>query len=197
MSTILVGKKAPEFVTAAVVNGTIHEHYSFERLEDKNILLIFYPLDFTFVCPTELIAFQEALEEFEKRETQIVACSVDSVYAHLAWLNTPRSRGGIQGVQYPILADINKTIASSYGVLLEEKGVALRGLFLIDKQRIIRHQIINDLALGRSVDEALRMVDALEFHERYGEVCPASWKPGQKAMKPTQAGLENYFSEGS
>ncbi len=193
--TILVGKQAPEFVTAAAVGGVIHEHYSFEYLENKNILLIFYPLDFTFVCPTELLAFQEALPEFEKRGTQVIACSVDSVYAHLAWLQIPRNRGGIQGITYPLLADLNKTIARSYGVLIEEKGVALRGLFLIDKERIIRHQIINDLALGRSVEEALRMVDALDFHEKYGEVCPASWKPGSKGMKPNQAGLESYFAE--
>ena len=193
--TILVGKQAPEFVTAAAVGGVIHEHYSFEYLENKNILLIFYPLDFTFVCPTELLAFQEALPEFEKRGTQVIACSVDSVYAHLAWLQIPRNRGGIQGITYPLLADLNKTIARSYGVLIEEKGVALRGLFLIDKERIIRHQNINDLALGRSVEEALRMVDALDFHEKYGEVCPASWKPGSKGMKPNQAGLESYFAE--
>lgn len=192
--TILVGKQAPEFVTAAVVGGTIHEHYSFEYLENKNILLIFYPLDFTFVCPTELIAFQEAREDFEKRGTEIIACSVDSVYTHLAWLNTPQNRGGIQGVTYPLLSDLNKTIARSYGVLLEDKGVALRGLFLIDKERTVRHQIVNDLALGRSVDEALRMVDALDFHEKYGDVCPADWKPGHKAMKPNQEGLETYFA---
>ncbi len=193
--TILVGKQAPEFVTAAVVGNVIHEHYSFEYLENKNILLIFYPLDFTFVCPTELLAFQEALPEFEMRGTQVIACSVDSVYAHLAWLQVPRNRGGIQGIAYPLLADLNKTIARAYGVLLEEKGVALRGLFLIDKKRIVRHQIVNDLALGRSVEEALRMVDALDFHEKYGEVCPASWKPGDKGMKPNQEGLKNYFTE--
>lgn len=191
---ILVGKQAPEFVTAAVVNGVIHEHYSFEYLEGKNILLIFYPLDFTFVCPTELMAFQEATHEFAKRNTQVVACSVDSVYTHLAWLRTPKSKGGIQGIDYPLLADLNKTIARSYGVLLEDKGVALRGLFLIDKERTVRHQIVNDLALGRSVEEALRMIDALEFHEQYGEVCPADWKPGQKTMKPSQEGLESYFA---
>ena len=129
------------------------------------------------------------------RGTQVIACSVDSVYAHLAWLQVPRNRGGIQGIAYPLLADLNKTIARAYGVLLEEKGVALRGLFLIDKKRIVRHQIVNDLALGRSVEEALRMVDALDFHEKYGEVCPASWKPGDKGMKPNQEGIKNYFTE--
>ncbi len=192
--SVLIGKKAPEFNTKAVIKGSIVENYSLSSLRGKNVLLFFYPLDFTFVCPTELHAFQDKYHEFEKRNTQLVACSVDSCFSHIAWLNTPKSKGGIEGVQYPLLSDINKTIAKAYDVLVDNEGIAYRGLFLIDKEGIVRHQVVNDLPLGRSVDEALRMIDALSFFENNGEVCPANWKEGQKAMKPTQHGLVQYFN---
>ena len=158
------------------------------------ILLFFYPLDFTFVCPTELHAFQEKLGEFEKRGAQIIGCSVDSTFSHLAWVNTPKTKGGIEGVTYPLVADLNKNIARDYQVLNEEAGIAFRGLFLMDKDHIIRHQLVNDLPLGRSVDEALRLLDALIFHEENGEVCPANWQKGKKSMKPTQEGIATYFN---
>ena len=170
-----------------------------------NLNLGFYPLDFTFVCPTELIAFQEQLSEFEKRNTVVVACSIDSKYAHWAWLNTERNKGGIKGVQYPLVADLTKTIAIDYGVLagqyqidnesvrFEGNPVALRGLFLIDINGIIRHQVINDLPLGRSVDEALRMVDALNFYEKNGEVCPANWNSSKEGLQATAEGIATYL----
>lgn len=189
---VLVGKKAPEFSTKAVVAGQIVDPFSLNDLLGKNVLLFFYPLDFTFVCPTEIHAFQERLQEFSERSTQVVGCSVDSPYCHLAWLNTPRAKGGIEGVTYPLLSDLNKEIARAYDVL-SEGGVAYRGLFLIDKHGLVRHQIVNDLPLGRSVDEALRMVDALSFFERHGEVCPANWKKGEKALRATQEGLFAYM----
>lgn len=190
----LVGKQAPLFDAKAVVEGKIQPKFSFNNYKGKKILFFFYPLDFTFVCPTELHAFQEKLEEFEKRNCQVIGCSVDSAFTHLAWLNTPKSKGGIEGVDYPLVADLNKTIAEQYGVLIKEEGVALRGLFLIDEARIIRHQLVNDLPLGRSVDEALRMLDALIYFEKHGEVCPANWQQGRKAMKATQEGLTQFFA---
>jgi peroxiredoxin (alkyl hydroperoxide reductase subunit C) len=190
----LVGKKAPEFTAKAVVKGQIVDEFSLRDFLGKYILFFFYPLDFTFVCPTEIHAFQEKAEEFEKRNTQIIGCSVDSWFSHLAWLNTPRSKGGIEGVEYPLVSDINKQIARMYHVLKEDDGIAYRGLFLIDKQGTVRHQLVNDLPLGRSVDEALRMIDALIYFENHGEVCPANWKVGSKAMKPTAEGLVKYFS---
>ena len=155
----------------------------------------FYPLDFTFVCPTELHAFQEKLEEFEKRGAQVIGCSVDSCYSHFAWINTPKAQGGIAGVDYPIVADLNKTIARDYDVLMESEGIAYRGLFLIDREGIVRHQTVNDLPLGRSVEEALRMLDSLIYFELNGEVCPANWQSGKKSMKPTQEGLALYFAQ--
>jgi len=190
----LVGKAAPHFTAKAAVKGRIADGFSLRDFLGKYILFFFYPLDFTFVCPTELHAFQEKLGEFEKRNTQIVGCSIDSWFSHLAWLNTPKSKGGIEGVEYPLVSDINKHIARSYQVLKEDEGIAYRGLFLIDKQGIIRHQLVNDLPLGRSVDEALRMIDALIFFEDNGEVCPANWKSGAKGMTPTAEGLVKYFS---
>ena len=159
------------------------------------MILFFYPLDFTFVCPTELHAFQEKIEAFEERGAQVVGCSIDSCFSHIAWLETPRSKGGIQGVEYPIISDINKELAKAYDVLCEEEGIAYRGLFLIDREGVVRHQLVNDLPLGRSVDEALRMIDALAFFENSGEVCPANWSLGQKGMKTTQEGLSEFFSE--
>ena len=189
----LVGKKAPEFKAKAVIKDRFLDGFSLSDLVGKYIVFFFYPLDFTFVCPTELHAFQEKLKEFEKRNAQLVGCSVDSCFSHAAWLNTPKSKGGIQGVSYPIVSDLNKSIARSFQVLKEEEGIAYRGLFLIDKEGVIRHQLVNDLPLGRSVDEALRLLDALIFHEQHGEVCPANWKVGAKAMKPTDQGLAEYF----
>lgn len=185
---------APEFTAQAVIDNEIVKNFSLRSFRGKNVILFFYPLDFTFVCPTELHAFQDALEEFEKRNTQVIGCSVDSVYAHLAWLNIPKSKGGIQGIEYPLIGDINKTIARDYDVLLPEEGIACRGLFLIDSQGMIRHQVMNDLPLGRSIAEVLRMVDALSYFEQHGEVCPANWRPNEKSMKPTQEGLERYFA---
>jgi peroxiredoxin 2/4 len=204
----LIGKKAPAFSEEAVINGTeFVENFSLEQyVGKKNVVFFFYPLDFTFVCPTELIAFQNQLSEFEKRDTVVVACSIDSKFSHWAWLNTERNKGGIKGVTYPIVADCSKMIALNYGVLageykmndnnqvsFEGNPVAFRGLFLIDKNGIIRHQVINDLPLGRSVDEALRMVDALNFHEENGEVCPANWNSGKEALSATAEGIAAYL----
>ena len=192
--TLLLGKKAPSFEAQTAVEQQVVNNYSLDSLRGQNVVFFFYPLDFTFVCPTELHAFQERLPDFNQRQTKVVGCSVDSVYSHLAWLRTPKSRGGIEGITYPLVADLNKTIARSYGVLNEESGIAYRGLFLIDKKGLVRHQLINDLPLGRSVDEAIRMVDALNFYEAHGEVCPANWRHGQKAMKPSEEGLTAYFN---
>lgn len=188
---VLVGKKAPEFCATAVVNGDFKE-VKLSDYKGKNVLLFFYPLDFTFVCPTELHAFQEKVEAFKKLNTEVIGCSIDSQFSHLAWLKTPKTDGGIEGVKYPILADVTKTIARDFDVLLPS-GVALRGAFLIDKEGTVRQQTINDLPLGRNVDELIRLVEALQFHEENGEVCPANWKKGEKTMKPTQAGLKSYF----
>ncbi|MCH9630588.1 MAG: Alkyl hydroperoxide reductase C [Chlamydiia bacterium] len=193
MST-LMGNPAPQFKAKAVQIDRILEDFSLNDFHGKYVIFFFYPLDFTFVCPTELHAFQEKLEEFEKRNAQVVGCSVDSWYSHYAWLSVPKNKGGIQGVEYPIVSDLNKSIAKDYGVLKEDDGIAFRGLYLIDKQGVVRHQLINDLPLGRSVDEAIRMLDALIFHEKHGEVCPANWTAGEKAMEPTQEGLKNYYS---
>ncbi|MCC6186921.1 MAG: peroxiredoxin [Chitinophagaceae bacterium] len=204
----LIGKKAPAFSEEAVINGNeFVENFSLEQfIGKKNVVFFFYPLDFTFVCPTELIAFQNKLAEFESRDTAVVACSIDSKFSHWAWLNTERNKGGIKGVNYPLVADCSKMIAKNYGVLagnykldennevvFEGNPVAFRGLFLIDKNGIIRHQVINDLPLGRSVDEALRMVDALNFHEENGEVCPANWDKSKEALTATAEGIATYL----
>ncbi len=189
----LIGTQAPIFENDAVINGKIVKNFSLAGLQNQYVIFFFYPLDFTFVCPTELHAFQDYFPQFIDRDAQIVACSVDSVHCHLAWLNTPKVKGGIEGVEYPIVSDINKTIARDYGVLKEEDGIAYRGLFLIDKQGIIRHYVVNDLPLGRSCDEALRMLDALIYYEKNGEVCPANWKIGEKAMTEDKAGLTSFF----
>jgi len=193
MSTLLIGEKAPQFLAEAVVNGEIVKDFSLESFGGKYVVLFFYPLDFTFVCPTELHAFQNVLSEFDVRGAQIVGCSVDSVFCHLAWSRTPQADGGIKGVTYPIISDLNKDIARQYHVLDVQTGVAFRGLFLIDQRGVIRHQLVNDLPLGRSIDEVLRLLDALIFHEKHGEVCPANWKKGDKSMKPSQEGLSTYF----
>jgi peroxiredoxin (alkyl hydroperoxide reductase subunit C) len=189
----LVGKKAPKFMAKVVSNGQFADHFSLSDFLGKYVVFFFYPLDFTFVCPTELHAFQEKLQEFEKRGAEVVGCSIDSWFSHLAWLNVPKEKGGICGVTYPLVSDITKSIARDFQVLKEEDGIAYRGLFLLDQQGIVRHQLVNDLPLGRSVDEVLRLLDALIFHEKHGEVCPANWKPGAKAMKPDDQGLVEYF----
>ncbi len=208
--SVLVGKKAPLFKADAVINGgEFEDNFSLEKyLGKKYVLFFFYPLDFTFVCPTEILAFQEKLDEFEKRNVAVVGCSVDSKFSHWKWLNSDLREGGIKGVKFPLVSDMSKTISKNYDVLagdfdyneneeLEFKGdaVAYRGLFLIDKKGIVRHQLVNDLPLGRSVDEALRIIDALQYFEENGEVCPANWKKGDKAMKPTQQGVSSYLSE--
>lgn len=193
MST-LVGKPAPDFTTQAVMPDGSFQEISLSGYKSKNyVLLFFYPLDFTFVCPTEIIAFSDRVEEFKKRGVAILSASVDSKFTHLAWRNTPRTEGGLGDIGYPMLEDLNKNIASDYGVLLDA-GIALRGLFLIDKDGLIRHQIINDLPLGRNVDEALRMVDALQFFEKNGEVCPANWSEGQRGIKPDPKASKEFFS---
>jgi len=195
---VMVGKKAPDFSEAAVVRGEdFQDNFSISQFKGKYVVLFFYPLDFTFVCPTELHAFQEKLPDFEKRNAQVIGVSVDSKFSHLAWLNTPKNKGGIQGVRYPLVSDMNKVIAADYDVLVEGAGIAYRGLFLIDRKGVVRHQIVNDLPLGRNVEEVLRMLDALRYTEEHGEVCPANWNQGSKAMKPDQAGLEEYFSNRS
>ena len=192
--SVLVGKKAPEFRATAAIAGDFKE-ITLSSLRGKHVVLFFYPLDFTFVCPTELHAFQEKLGQFHKLNTEVIGCSVDSHFSHNAWLKTPLSQGGIEGVKYPILADINKTIARDYDVLLPDAGIALRGTFLIDKEGIVRHQSVNDLPLGRNVDEMLRLVEALQFHEQHGEVCPANWKKGEKSMNATAEGLKTFFAQ--
>lgn len=208
MMKVLTGKKAPLFQADAVVNGVeMVDNFSLDQyLGKKNVVFFFYPMDFTFVCPTELIAFQEKLAEFEARNTVVIACSTDTKFSHFAWLNTERKQGGIKGVTYPIVADHSKMIAINYGVLageyiqtesgldFEGNPVAYRGLFLIDKAGIVRHQVVNDLPLGRSVDETLRMVDALNFHEENGEVCPANWNKGKEGLKATSEGIAEYLS---
>ncbi|MCC7518685.1 MAG: peroxiredoxin [Verrucomicrobiae bacterium] len=190
---VLVGKPAPDFTAKAVVAGKVVDHFRLSDHRGKYVLLFFYPLDFTFVCPTELHAFQDHMKAFRERNVQLIAVSTDSWCSHAAWLETPKKKGGIQGVEYPIVSDFNKRISRDYDVLFEELGAAFRGLFLIDKEGVVRHQVVNDLPLGRSVEEAVRMVDALQFYEQHGEVCPANWKKGDKAMKPTNEGLQNYF----
>jgi peroxiredoxin (alkyl hydroperoxide reductase subunit C) len=191
---VLVGRKAPAFTAKAVVNNAIVDEFSLEKHLGKKILLFFYPLDFTFVCPTELHAFQEALAEFEKRGCHVFGCSVDSVFSHLAWVQTPKAKGGIQGVTYPLISDLNKTIARDYDVLVPNEGVAFRALFLIDEKGMVFHQLVNALPLGRSVEEALRVLDAQAFFEKNGEVCPANWSQGKKGMKATHAGLQDYVA---
>ncbi len=194
MSHLLVGTQAPQFKAKAVIKGNIVEDFSLEDFLGKYVFFFFYPLDFTFVCPTELHSFQDYLPEFEKRNAQVIGCSVDSCYSHFAWTNTPKKFGGIQGVNYPLVSDLSKQIARSYHVLNEAEGIAYRGQFLIDKQGMIRHQLVNDLPLGRSIEEALRLLDALIFYETHGEVCPANWKTGEKTFKANLEDLVTYFT---
>ncbi len=210
---VLVGKKAPDFKADAVVNNEFVEDFTLSQYQGKKyVILFFWPLDFTFVCPTEIIAFQDKLKEFEARDTQVIGVSVDSKNSHYAWLNTPREKGGIQGVTYPLVSDLSKTISINYDVLggqleytvnEEENEVAVfngapiayRGLFLIDKKGIVRHQVVNDFPLGRSIDEALRMVNALIYFEKHGEVCPANWDEGKEAIKANLESVGNYLAK--
>lgn len=185
---------APDFKATALI-GEQFKEIKLSDYKGKYVLLYFYPLDFTFVCPTEIIAFNDKLDEFKKRNTEVIGVSVDSHFTHLAWNQTPRNKGGLGGVQYPLVADLNKNIARSYGVLIEEAGIALRGQFIIDKEGVVRHLLVNDLPLGRSVEEAIRVIDALQFFEKNGEVCPANWKPGQASMKADPKGSQEYFSK--
>jgi peroxiredoxin (alkyl hydroperoxide reductase subunit C) len=206
---VLVGKPAPSFRAKAVKGETIIEDFSLEQfIGRKYVVFFFYPKDFTFVCPTELHRFQEELHEFEKREVAVVGCSTDSEFSHWAWLQTPKGKGGIEGVKYPLVADINKTISEDYDVLagdystdedgklvVEGELVAYRGLFLIDKKGIVRHQIVNDMPLGRSIRECLRIVDALQHFEQHGEVCPMDWQKGDDAMTADHQGVSDYLSK--
>ena len=192
---VLVGKKAPEFTATAIVNGEIREDFKLSDYQGKNVVLFFYPLDFTFVCPTELHSFEEKLEQFKDLDTEVIGVSVDSHFSHLAWLNQPKSDGGIEGITYPLVSDLNKAIARDYDVLIQNSGVALRGAFLIDREGIVQHQTVNALPLGRNIDEFLRLVEALQFHEENGDVCPANWKKGEKSMTANQQGLKDYFGE--
>ncbi len=208
--SVLVGKKAPKFSSTAVINGgEIVENFSLEQyVGKKEVIFYFYPADFTFVCPTEIIAFQNKMEEFEKRNVAVVGCSVDSGFSHWKWLQTEPREGGIKGVKYPLVADNAMIISENYGILAGEYDIddngnsafigtpmAYRGLFLIDKEGVVRHQVVNDMPLGRSIDEALRVVDALQFFEENGEVCPADWHKGDDAMQPTQEGVADYLGK--
>ncbi len=190
----LVTKQAPDFTAQAVMGDNSFAELTLSSYRGKYVVLFFYPLDFTFVCPSEIIAFDKAVSKFEEKNTQLIGVSVDSHFTHLAWKNTPLDQGGIGQVKYPLVADLSKRISKKYGVLLG-KEVALRGLFLIDKEGIVRHTLVNDLPLGRNVDEALRLVDALQFTEEHGEVCPANWHEGEKAMTPTAEGVAKYLAD--
>jgi alkyl hydroperoxide reductase subunit AhpC len=191
--SVLVQQQAPDFKAQAVMPDGSFKQVSLADYKGKHVVLFFWPLDFTFVCPTEIIAFSDRAAEFEKLGVQLLGCSVDSHFTHLAWRNTPRNQGGLGDIQYPLVADLNKDISRSYGVLLPG-GIALRGLFLIDKEGIVRHQVVNDLPLGRSVDEALRMVQALQYFEVNGEVCPANWKEGARTIKANPKDSKEFFS---
>ena len=193
MST-LIGKQAPVFTAPAVLPDNTIGEFSLETLKGKYVVLFFYPLDFTFVCPTEILEFNRKLAEFKERGAEVVGVSGDSQFSHWAWKHTPVENGGIGDIAYPLVADLTKQISRDYGVLLEEAGVALRGTFLIDKEGVIKHAVLNDLPLGRNINEAIRMVDALRHHETHGEVCPAGWQEGEEAMKPTSEGVASYLS---
>ncbi|GAB4178592.1 MAG: peroxiredoxin C [Geothermobacteraceae bacterium] len=194
--SVLVGKQAPDFTANAVMpDGSIKSDFKLSDYRGKYVVLFFYPLDFTFVCPTELIAFSKRIKEFEERNVQVIGCSIDSQFTHIAWRNTPVDEGGIGEVTYPLVADVKHEICRAYDVEFEAGGVAFRGSFLIDKDGVVRHQVVNDLPLGRNVDEMLRMIDALQFTEQYGEVCPAGWQKGQEGMKPDSDGVASYLAK--
>ena len=193
---VLVGKQAPDFTTIAVMgDNSIVENFTLSaHIKDKYAVLFFYPLDFTFVCPSELLAFDHRLAEFKARNVEVIGISIDSHFTHLAWKNTPVNNGGIGQVQYPLIADMKHEVTKAYDVE-HEIGVAFRGSFLIDKSGTVRHQVVNDLPLGRNVDEMLRMIDALQFTEVHGEVCPAGWKKGDEGMKATPDGVAEYLAK--
>lgn len=192
MST-LVTREAPDFAAQAVMPDNSFAELTLSSFRGRYVVLFFYPLDFTFVCPSEIIAFDKAVSRFEEKNTQVIGVSVDSHFTHLAWKNTPRDQGGIGPIHFPLVADLDKSISRDYGVLLDD-GIALRGLFLIDQEGVVRHALVNDLPLGRNVDEALRLLDALQYHEQHGEVCPANWRDGEDAMKPTAEGVAEYLA---
>lgn len=194
--SVLVTKRAPDFTAATVMpDNSINESFNLHtHIKDKYAVVFFYPLDFTFVCPSEILAFDHRLKEFKSRNCEVIAVSVDSQFTHLAWKNTPVEKGGLGNVQFPMVADLTRQIARDYDVLVNE-AVALRGTFLIDRAGIVRHQIVNDLPLGRNVDEAIRMLDALQFHEEHGEVCPAGWNKGKAGMKADPAGVADYLAK--
>ncbi len=196
---VLVGREAPDFTAAAVLgNGEIVDNFNFkEATKGKKAVLFFYPLDFTFVCPSELIAFDHRLEEFTKRGVEVIGVSIDSQFSHNAWRNTEVNDGGIGKVGYALVADVKHTICQAYDVEHPQAGVAFRGSFLIDEEGMVRHQVVNDLPLGRNIDEMLRMVDALQFNQEHGEVCPAGWKEGDKGMQASTEGVAKYLSEES
>ncbi len=193
---MLVTKKAPDFTaTAVLADGSIIEDFNlYQNLGEKGTVLFFYPLDFTFVCPSEIIAFSHRIEEFKSRGVNVIGCSVDSQFSHWAWRETPVEKGGIGRVTFPLVADLTKQIAKDYDVLLDG-GVALRGSFLIDADGTVRHAVINDLPLGRNIDEMIRMVDAMQFTNEHGEVCPANWQKGEEAMKPDMDGVAEYLAK--
>ena len=197
MTMVLVTRQAPDFTSSAVLgNGEIVDNFNFKKhIEGKAAGLFFYPVDFTFVCPSELIAFDHRYEEFKKRGVEVVGVSIDSEFTHNAWRNTPTENGGIGAVKYALAADVKHEIAKAYGIEHPEEGVALRGSFLIDKNGVVRHQVVNDLPLGRNIDEMLRMVDALQFHEEHGEVCPAQWEKGKEGMKDSPEGVAKYLKQ--
>lgn len=190
--SVLVAQPAPDFTAQAVMEDGSFKEVSLSDYKGQYVLLFFYPLDFTFVCPTEIIAFSERVKDFSDLGVQILGCSIDSHFSHLAWRNTSRNEGGIGDIQYPLVADLDKSIAQKYDVLLPA-GIALRGLFLIDKDGVVQHQVVNNLPLGRSVDEALRMVKALQFFETNGEVCPANWEEGSRTIKANPADSKEFF----
>lgn len=190
----LVGKTAPEFKAEAVV-GQEFKEVSLDSYKGKWKVMIFYPLDFTFVCPTEITAFSDAASKFRELNAELMAVSTDSKFSHLAWVNQPRNEGGLGKTEFPLVADFNKTISRDYGVLIEEAGVALRGLFIIDEENVIQHATINNLSVGRSVDEALRTLEAFQYTKKHGEVCPANWTKGKDSMKPTTDGSKEWFKK--
>ncbi len=194
--SVLVGKPAPDFTAQAVMgDNAIEENFNLRTFtKGKYAVLFFYPLDFTFVCPTEILAFEHRLDEFRERRCEVIGVSVDSQYTHLAWKNTPVEKGGLGAVRFPLVADLTKSIARDYDVLHDD-SVALRGTFIIDRDGIVQHQVVNHLSLGRNVDEAIRMVDALQFTERHGEVCPAGWSKGKAGMRADSRGVASYMSE--
>lgn len=193
--SLIVTNPAPDFTATAVMpDNSFDENFSLSNYKGQYVMLFFYPLNFTFVCPTEILSFNRAVAQFKEANCQLIGISIDSHFSHLAWKNTAINDGGIGNVQYPLVSDLDKTISKNYQVLLDS-GIALRGLFLLDKEGVIRHQVVNDLPLGRSVDEALRVLHALQFTEEHGEVCPANWQQGEEAMKPTADGVATYLSD--